>query len=170
MKSPRWWAHRLGILRSPSADLLGVPFGKPRTPVFDWGGEMTAAFERGRAVVPPPAVLDDDAEFGGPMTEAEPCRYERRWTDEVGTIDVCVVHGNNSRHDWVGPNRPCLSVDPYPPGDPGFDGDPDELGRKMLAVLMVPDSIDADVPRTEAGYPSCATCDGGGCPDCTDPA
>ena len=24
--------------------------------------------------------------------------------------------------------------------------------------------------RTEAGYPSCATCDGGGCPDCTDPA
>lgn len=24
--------------------------------------------------------------------------------------------------------------------------------------------------RTEAGYPSCSTCDGGGCPDCTDPA
>lgn len=24
--------------------------------------------------------------------------------------------------------------------------------------------------RTEAGYPNCATCDGGGCPDCTDPA
>lgn len=24
--------------------------------------------------------------------------------------------------------------------------------------------------RTEAGYPRCATCDGGGCPDCTDPA
>lgn len=24
--------------------------------------------------------------------------------------------------------------------------------------------------RTEAGYPRCATCDGGGCLDCTDPA
>lgn len=24
--------------------------------------------------------------------------------------------------------------------------------------------------RTEAGYPNCSTCDGGGCPDCTDPA
>ena len=24
--------------------------------------------------------------------------------------------------------------------------------------------------RTEAGHPNCATCDGGGCPDCTDPA
>lgn len=23
--------------------------------------------------------------------------------------------------------------------------------------------------RTEAGYPRCSTCDGGGCPDCTDP-
>lgn len=26
------------------------------------------------------------------------------------------------------------------------------------------------IHRTEAGYPRCATCDGGGCPDCTDPA
>lgn len=24
--------------------------------------------------------------------------------------------------------------------------------------------------RTEAGYPNCSTCDGGGCLDCTDPA
>lgn len=24
--------------------------------------------------------------------------------------------------------------------------------------------------RTEAGYPRCSTCDGGGCPDCTDPS
>ena len=31
---------------------------------------------------------------------------------------------------------------------------------------------DAELPlhRTEAGWPNCATCDGGGCPDCTDPA
>lgn len=26
------------------------------------------------------------------------------------------------------------------------------------------------IHRTEAGYPSCSTCDGGGCYDCTDPA
>lgn len=26
------------------------------------------------------------------------------------------------------------------------------------------------VHRTEAGYPNCSTCDGGGCLDCTDPA
>lgn len=26
------------------------------------------------------------------------------------------------------------------------------------------------IHRTEAGYPRCATCDGGGCADCTDPA
>lgn len=26
------------------------------------------------------------------------------------------------------------------------------------------------IHRIEAGYPNCATCDGGGCPDCTDPA
>lgn len=26
------------------------------------------------------------------------------------------------------------------------------------------------IHRTEAGYPNCSTCDGGGCPDCTDPA
>lgn len=26
------------------------------------------------------------------------------------------------------------------------------------------------IHRTEAGYPRCATCDGGGCYDCTDPA
>lgn len=26
------------------------------------------------------------------------------------------------------------------------------------------------IHRTEAGYPRCSTCDGGGCLDCTDPA
>lgn len=26
------------------------------------------------------------------------------------------------------------------------------------------------IHRTEAGYPYCSTCEGGGCPDCTDPA
>lgn len=31
-----------------------------------------------------------------------------------------------------------------------------------------PDSL--PLHRTEAGWPRCSTCDGGGCPDCTDPA
>ena len=30
--------------------------------------------------------------------------------------------------------------------------------------------FDLPLHRTEAGYPRCATCDGGGCLDCTDPA
>lgn len=43
------------------------------------------------------------------------CAYEDRWTDEVGMVPVCVVHGNNSRHeDSADPHRPCLTVDPYP--------------------------------------------------------
>ena len=30
--------------------------------------------------------------------------------------------------------------------------------------------FDLPLHRTEAGYPRCSTCDGGGCLDCTDPA
>ena len=42
------------------------------------------------------------------------CRYEKKWTDEVGTIDVCIIHGQNSKHDTtVEPQAPCLHVDPY---------------------------------------------------------
>lgn len=36
--------------------------------------------------------------------------------------------------------------------------------RSLLGATVLP------IHRTEAGYPNCATCDGGGCPDCTDPA
>ena len=32
------------------------------------------------------------------------------------------------------------------------------------------DLLDLPLHRTEAGYPNCSTCDGGGCPDCTDSA
>lgn len=37
---------------------------------------------------------------------------------------------------------------------------------------VMPENLQADLPihRTEAGYPRCSTCDGGGCLDCTDPA
>ena len=34
----------------------------------------------------------------------------------------------------------------------------------------VGDAASLPIHRTEAGYPHCSTCDGGGCPDCTDPA
>jgi hypothetical protein len=44
----------------------------------------------------------------------EQCYYRKQWTDEVGEIDVCVLHGNNSRHDpALGPFRLCLTKDPY---------------------------------------------------------
>lgn len=43
------------------------------------------------------------------------CYYRPIWTDEVGELDVCVLHGNNSKHDVqvFGPFRLCLTQDPY---------------------------------------------------------
>ena len=35
---------------------------------------------------------------------------------------------------------------------------------------LINDQWNLPLHRTEAGYPNCSTCDGGGCPDCTDPA
>lgn len=56
----------------------------------------------------------------------------------------------------------------------------DRAARQALEASMPPTDDQAegltndkwDLPphRTEAGYPNCSTCDGGGCPDCTDPA
>jgi hypothetical protein len=42
----------------------------------------------------------------------------------------------------------------------------------MYRTMRCDRSTPAPLPlhRTEAGYPRCATCDGGGCLDCTDPA
>lgn len=49
------------------------------------------------------------------MTDAlDGCVYEETWTDEVGYIWVCVIHGNNSKHDVDGDSHlPCLTIDPY---------------------------------------------------------
>lgn len=41
---------------------------------------------------------------------------------------------------------------------------PRDLHPEAFVVAPLP------IHRTEAGYPSCSTCDGGGCYDCTDPA
>ena len=48
---------------------------------------------------------------------------------------------------------------------------PDKARARMEWPAELP-SDDWGLPlhRTEAGYPNCSTCDGGGCPDCTDPA
>lgn len=45
-------------------------------------------------------------------------------------------------------------------------------GSGMPAARTAPaeDGAAPPIHRTEAGYPNCSTCDGGGCPDCTDPA
>lgn len=48
-------------------------------------------------------------------TDGVRCRYELRYTDEVGEVWVCIIHGNNSKHDVTGPDSdvPCLTIDPY---------------------------------------------------------
>lgn len=57
-------------------------------------------------------------------------------------------------------------------GDGFWHGD----HRPEPTTVTPPDSHEtrggASLPlhRTEAGWPRCSTCDGGGCPDCTDPA
>lgn len=56
--------------------------------------------------------------------------------------------------------------------------EPDEARDTAYAMLAAAnhaeehadDRWNLPLHRTEAGYPNCSTCDGGGCPDCTDPA
>jgi hypothetical protein len=43
-----------------------------------------------------------------------------------------------------------------------------EPGVQSLRCRLAPPPL--PIHRTEAGYPRCSTCDGGGCLDCTDPA
>lgn len=52
------------------------------------------------------------------------------------------------------------------------DGVTREQSCPTHAALQPATDEGAGLPlhRTEAGYPSCSTCDGGGCLDCTDPA
>lgn len=42
------------------------------------------------------------------------CYYRKEWTDEVGEIDVCVLHRQNSQYSGeINPYRHCLFVAPY---------------------------------------------------------
>lgn len=57
---------------------------------------------------------DEPAPIADALAQNDRCRYERKWTDEVGDIWVCIIHGNNSKHDvLLDPKAPCLMVDPY---------------------------------------------------------
>lgn len=52
---------------------------------------------------------------------------------------------------------------------------PDCDRERLDRVTAQLEAIKADlkrlpIHRTEAGYPNCSTCEGGGCHDCTDPA
>lgn len=42
--------------------------------------------------------------------------------------------------------------------------------KELRQIAHANDRWNLPLHRTEAGYPNCSTCDGGGCPDCTDPA
>ena len=46
----------------------------------------------------------------------------------------------------------------------------EQVREAQRALEATDDLWDLPSHRTEAGYPNCSTCDGGGCPDCTDPA
>lgn len=66
-------------------------------------------------------VVSDAADTGFGLSylmkrELTECTYEIKWTDEVGDIPVCILHGQNSRHhvDLTHLHEPCLTVDPYP--------------------------------------------------------
>lgn len=37
-------------------------------------------------------------------------------------------------------------------------------------LTVAPPLMELPLHRTEAGWPNCSTCDGGGCHDCTEPA
>lgn len=41
---------------------------------------------------------------------------------------------------------------------------------RQMTCDRKPEPHPLPIHRTEAGYPRCATCDGGGCLDCTDPS
>lgn len=44
------------------------------------------------------------------------------------------------------------------------------VSRTRTAWTPTDDARPLPLHRTEAGYPRCSSCDGGGCLDCTDPA
>lgn len=66
------------------------------------------------------------------------------------------------------PPESVLSHDDLLPAVVVATGDQTRAARQALEATD--DLWDLPSHRTEEGYPNCSTCDGGGCPDCTDPA
>lgn len=85
--------------------------------------------------------------------------------------------------DRVGPD-PTVTIEPFYAAFVDDEGNVEQHGRKFSVCVSGCLSNEGDggtasageegqalpLHRTEAGWPNCSTCDGGGCPDCTDPA
>lgn len=54
--------------------------------------------------------------------------------------------------------------------DADGDGDWGAIWDRLYELRVAHPFASLPPHRTEAGWPRCATCDGGGCLDCTDPA
>jgi hypothetical protein len=99
----------------------------------------------------------------------EPIIHEQGCAWETGPHCTCGADpgradsAENDAPDW---HRYCgASGEHYPHTWRGLSG----LycpGKRVIPPEVRP----LPIHRTEAGYPNCSTCDGGGCPDCTDPA
>ena len=48
--------------------------------------------------------------------------------------------------------------------------DPNSTDPQVRQIRALLGAAPLPIHRSEAGYPNCSTCDGGGCLDCTDPA
>lgn len=95
------------------------------------------------------AALDPDTLLRG--------RYEGDdWHQEVRDLQYL----NGTWRPWIENVLPCVVI---------ATGEQVRAARQALKEAA-DDLWDLPSHRTEAGYPNCSTCDGGGCPDCTDPA
>lgn len=75
--------------------------------------------------------------------------------------------------DWLdGEGNPARGAENGLPAVVIAAGDQASAARQALEATKALANGRWSLPlhRTEAGYPNCSTCDGGGCPDCTDPA
>lgn len=101
----------------------------------------------------------DEAEFHVEQLRDARDRAERQAEDAEAAIEATRDLLDGWEHD--GPDDPAVHL-------------LIQRVREMLALQQrFEDGRTArplPIHRTEAGYPNCSTCDGGGCLDCTDPA
>ena len=108
----------------------------------------------------------------GPGSATEPPRptlSPRHQTEKAPWLCRLGLHRHWSPWAWTTPiEARCLRcghslLPPVSYEEGGSD-------RKPITNSLTPDQRGLPLHRTEAGFPRCSTCDGGGCPDCTDPA